>query len=417
MIESYVNDIALRSRSAAGKLRLVTAEKRNEALVKIADALIEKTPEILIANKKDLQAASTMDISTSMMDRLTLSKERVAGMAQAVKEIADFADPLNRLIDSYETKEGLKIEKRSVAIGSIFFIYESRPNVTIDGAALCLKSGNAVILRGGKESAFSSGILVQIVRTVLKEVGIVEDAVQLIDKPDRNIVNLLLVKDSELDLVIPRGGEGLIRFVAENSRVPVIKHYKGLCHVYVDKSAKLDMAIDIAMNAKTHRPGVCNAMETLLIDKKLESSKVSDILNSLKNANVQLWADQKTADILGDSVSVKENPYHTEYLDYHLSVCVVDGVEEAIVHIDQYGSGHTEAVVSESVEVQNMFLASVDSASVMINASTRFADGGMYGLGAEVGISTDKLHARGPMGVESLTSYKWVVRGNGHIRK
>ena len=417
MIENYVNDIASRSRSAAAALRTVSAELRNVALEKIAQKLIDQTPAILKENALDLEAAKSMDLSDAMMDRLTLTEDRVAGMAQAVREIADFADPLNRTLDSYETKDGLQIEKRSVAIGSILFIYESRPNVTIDGAALCLKSGNAVILRGGKESLKSSKILVDIVREVLTEVGIHVDAVQLIDNPDRQIVNLLLVKDGELDLVIPRGGEGLIRFVAENSRVPVIKHYKGLCHVYIDKNADMEMASNIAMNAKTHRPGVCNAMETILLDKELEMNKTLEVLKAMQKAKVELWADQATADLLGDIVKVHENPYHTEYLDYHLSVCLVDGVDGAIEHIQTYGSGHTEAVVSKDKKIQDRFLASVDSSSVMINASTRFADGGMYGLGAEVGISTDKLHARGPMGVESLTSYKWVVRGEGHVRQ
>ena len=300
---------------------------------------------------------------------------------------------------------------------TVFFIYESRPNVTIDGAALCFKAGNAVILRGGKESIYSSSILAEIFRMALRENDVDENAVQLVENPDHALVSLLLQKNDEIDLVIPRGGERLIRAVVEQSKIPVIKHFNGICHVYIDKSADMEKALAIVMNAKTQRTGVCNAMECLLLHKELSDENVNRIVSSLQEKGVELFGDAYSCARVPGVLDIgDESNYRTEYLALKASVRFVDSVEQACEHIEKYSSRHTEAVVAEDVSVQDYFVQNVDSSSVMVNASTRFADGGEYGLGAEVGISTDKLHARGPMGVESLCTYKWILRGNGQVR-
>jgi glutamate-5-semialdehyde dehydrogenase len=395
---------------------MVNANTRNEVLESAAKSLLEKKSQIMTANALDLEAAQAMGLSEAMYDRLTLTEERIQGMSDALLEIAAFEDPLGKVLGQSTTKDGLTIEKKSVPIGSILFIYESRPNVTIDGAALCLKSGNAVVLRGGKESAHSSKILVDIFRHCMDSCGVDPNGVQLVEHTDRSIVNLLLQRPQDLDLVIPRGGESLIKAVVEKSKIPVIKHYKGLCHIYVDASADLFKAKEIILNAKVQRPGVCNAMETLLLDRNLPVAARQEILEALLASDVKILGDEACASLNEKIIPATDEDWATEYLDYVLSVKTVSGLQEAVDHIADYGSGHTEAVLAQDSDVQNYFVASVDSSSVMINASTRFADGGMYGLGAEVGISTDKLHARGPMGVESLTSYKWIVRGNGQVR-
>jgi glutamate-5-semialdehyde dehydrogenase len=414
--KQYVNNLAENSKKAARSLRTADISIRNKVLKKVATDLIANSNAIIQANQKDLALAKTQGLSEAMLDRLALTESRIAGIAKAVQEIASFADPLGQILSSTVRDDGLQIEKVSVPIGSILFIYESRPNVTIDGAALCLKSGNAVILRGGKESAFSSAALATIFRNALNVEGLDENAVQLVENSDREVINELLKCEGLIDLVIPRGGEGLIRTVVENSRIPVIKHYKGVCHIYVDASANVDEALAITLNAKTQRPGVCNAMETLLLDEALGKNQILRFFDSMKLAGVTLYGCEKTCQIRPVINSIAESSYDTEYLDLKLSVKIVSGVKEAMDHIEKYGSGHTEAIIAESETAQQAFVSGVDSSSVMVNASTRFADGGEYGLGAEVGISTDKLHARGPMGVESLTSYKWVLNGNGHIR-
>jgi glutamate-5-semialdehyde dehydrogenase len=414
--ENYVEELGKAARMASRSLRMVNATTRNEVLESAAKSLLEKKSQIMTANALDLEAAQKMNLSEAMYDRLTLTEERIQGMADALIEIAAFEDPLGKILGQSTTKDGLTIEKQSVPIGSIFFIYESRPNVTIDGAALCLKSGNAVVLRGGKESAHSSKILVDIFRHCMDSCGVDPNGVQLVEHTDRSIVNLLLQRPQDLDLVIPRGGESLIKAVVEKSKIPVIKHYKGLCHIYVDASADLFKAKEIILNAKVQRPGVCNAMETLLLDRNLPVAARQEILEALLASDVKILGDEACASLNEKIIPATDEDWATEYLDYVLSVKTVSGLQEAVDHIADYGSGHTEAVLAQDSDVQNYFVASVDSSSVMINASTRFADGGMYGLGAEVGISTDKLHARGPMGVESLTSYKWIVRGNGQVR-
>jgi glutamate-5-semialdehyde dehydrogenase len=413
---NYVDTLAKNTRKAAKQLRSQSTESRNLALQKLSELLRADTTAIIEANQKDLIAAKEMDLSEAMVDRLTLTEERLEGIATAVDEIRAFADPLGKELGTLKRDDGLIISRKSVAIGSILFIYESRPNVTIDGAALCLKSGNAVILRGGKESAHSSGKFIELVHQALNFANIDSGAVQLVNTADRTVVQELLKRDDALHLVIPRGGEGLIRSVSENSRIPVIKHYKGVCHVYIDQSADLAKALDVSLNAKTHRTGVCNASETLLIDKNLSEESIIKVVSNLSKKGVEIRGDENICKLIQQAIPATAEDWDAEYLDMIISVKLVDGVTGATDHIDEFGSGHTEAIIAENQDVLDFFENNVDSSSVMLNASTRFADGGEYGLGAEVGISTDRLHARGPMGVESLTTYKWVVKGNGHIR-
>lgn len=413
----YVTQLTTRVQKASRALRSVQTATTNQALLTVASALRQKTADILAANELDVQAAQQQGISGSMLDRLILTPERIDGMAQGVEEIAGFSQPLGKILEERTLSNGAQLSRVSVPIGAVFFIFESRPNVTIDGAALCFKSGNAVILRGGKESLHSSMLLADIFRNGLEQHGVDPDAVQLVNTPDREVVSLLLQADHALDLVIPRGGEGLIRAVVEQSRIPVIKHYKGVCHQYVDQSADLEKAIPLLLNSKVQRPGVCNAMETVLIDKALSTEAVRKLLQPLLDAGVELYGCAETCAVIPDALPVPSlDFYHTEHLDLKLSVRLVDGVQGAIDHLNTYASGHTDGVIAEDATVQERFVAQVDSSSVMVNTSTRFSDGGQYGLGAEVGISTDKLHARGPMGVESLCTYKWILRGTGQIR-
>lgn len=415
-IEVYAETLAKNARKASRGLRTLSADRRNAALKLVAEKLRQQKAEILAANKIDLEA-SAGKISDSMMDRLTLNDARIEAMAKGAEEIAAFADPLGRVLEARELKNGIKISRVAVPMGSIFFIYESRPNVTIDGACLCFKSGNAVVLRGGKESLKSSQILAGIFRSALTECGIDADAVQLVENPDHALVTKLLQMNDYLDLVIPRGGERLIRAVVDQSKIPVIKHFNGICHVYIDKAADLNKAKEILINAKTQRTGVCNAMECVLFDRHLDKAAVLDLVKALQDKGVEFYGDAECVKELPNITDIGDDSnYHHEYLALKSSVKFVDGVEEACEHIEKYSSRHTEAIVSEDAAAQDYFAANVDSSSVMLNASTRFADGGEYGLGAEVGISTDKIHARGPMGVESLCTYKWILRGNGQVR-
>ena len=415
-LDEYTEILAKNAKKASKALRTLTADQRNGVLNCVAKLLRAQKTEILAANKMDLEAAAGK-LDDAKMDRLTLNDARIEAMAKGAEEIAAFADPLNKVLESRELKNGIKISRVAVPIGVVFFIFESRPNVTIDGACLCFKAGNAVILRGGKESLNSAKCLAGIFRSALAEAGIDEDAVQLVTETSHDLVGKLLQRSDCIDLVIPRGGERLIRAVVDQSKIPVIKHFNGICHVYVDKSADIDKAVNILINAKTQRTGVCNAMECVLIDRHIDEANAKKLLDCLVERGVELYGDKdaqsrdsRIADIGDDS------NYHHEYLALKSSVKFVDDVAEACDHIERNSSRHTEAVVAEDASVQEYFVANVDSSSVMVNASTRFADGGEYGLGAEVGISTDKLHARGPMGVESLCTYKWVLRGNGQVR-
>ena len=399
--ELIAEKIARTAKNAALELRVLHTDTRNKALQKIAEAIRFCDTKIIEENKRDIETAENSGMPRAMLDRLTLTPRHIEEMAKGVEEIAAFADPLGKILERRTLANDIDISRVSVPIGAIFFIYESRPNVTIDGAALCFKAGNAVILRGGKESVHSSSFLAEIFCDALAEFGISKDVVQYINNPDRDLLGYLLSQDRYLDLVIPRGGEGLIRAVNEQSKIPVIKHFNGICHIYIDKSADIDKAAKILYNAKVQRPSACNAAETVLFHKDLTKEAVERILKPLEEAGVEFYFQKRGI----------------EYLDLQISVCSVDGLKEACEHIEKYGSHHTDAIVAEDSEALEYFAYNVDSASVMLNASTRFADGGQYGLGAEVGISTDKLHARGPMGVESLCSYKWVLRGNGQIRE
>ncbi|HSQ40785.1 MAG TPA: glutamate-5-semialdehyde dehydrogenase [Fibrobacteraceae bacterium] len=415
--KEYVNQLALGARKAAQGLRALDPTLRDKVLLRVAVLLRANTSTLLAANQKDLELAKSQGLSKAMLDRLTLTEARVADMAKGVEEIAGFPDPLDRVLESRRMVNGAELRRVTTPIGAVLFIYESRPNVTIDGAALCFKSGNAVILRGGKESLVSSKALAALFRQALEENGVHPDAVQLVDVADRALVNLLLQRNDALDLVIPRGGEGLIRAVMDQSTIPVIKHYKGVCHIYVDQSADLEMAEAILVNAKVQRPSACNAMETLLLHRALGAESIRSLLSALTTKGVELHGCAETCEIFPEARPMGDMAeYHREYLDLELSVRVVSGVEDAVEHIETYSSRHTDAVLAMDPRVQEYFLAHVDSSSVMVNASTRLADGGVYGLGAEVGISTDKLHARGPMGVESLCTYKWVILGTGQVR-
>ncbi len=415
-LKAYAHELAENAQTAARALRVASNATRNKALNGLAREILASGPALYAANKKDVSDAKKAGLSAAMVDRLLLTPPRLKAIADAVKEIAKLPDPVGRVLEKKRRKDGLKLTRVSVPIGVVLFIFESRPNVTIDGAALCLKSGNAVILRGGKESARTNAVFAACVARALKAAKLPEHCAQVVATPDRALLDLLLQDDARLSLVIPRGGEGLIRAVAEKSRVPVIKHYKGVCHVYVDKSADAKKALSLVVNAKVQRPGTCNAMETLLLDKSLARATGARLLESLAAEGVELYGDEAARALFPAVKPAPDDAWDTEYLELKANVKVVGGVKGALDHIAKHATGHTESVLAESATVQKAFLAGVDSASVMVNASTRLADGGEYLLGAEVGISTDRIHARGPMGVESLTTYKWIVEGKGHIR-
>lgn len=415
-IELYGLELARNARKAAQIVRVLSLETRNQVLLLAAKKLRQEVPAILKANAKDIDASKNT-ISEAMIDRLTLTPNSIEAMAKGVEEIAAFQDPLNKVLEEKTLDNGMTLSRIAVPIGSVFFIYESRPNVTIDGAALCFKSGNAVILRGGKESIHSSTLLANIFRSALQETGIDENAVQLVNTPDRTLMTNLLQMTQFIDLVIPRGGENLIKTVVEQSRIPVIKHFNGICHIYIDKTADMSKVAPILVNAKTQRTGVCNAMECVLINRDIDDKIVESFMAPLREKGVEMLGDAEAQKRVAGVQDIGEDSnYHREYLALKMNVKFVKNAEEACEHIEKYSSRHTDAIIAEEKAIQDYFIKNVDSSSVMVNASTRFADGGEYGLGAEVGISTDKLHARGPMGVESLCTYKWVLRGNGQVR-
>jgi len=415
-IANYASGLGSQARQASRQVRALPLSKRNEALKLLAKYLLQDGETILAANAKDIALAEKQGLTAAMIDRLLITEARLKGIAESVKTIASLPDPLGRLLEKRTRKDGLKIRRISVPIGVILFIYESRPNVTIDGAALCLKSGNAVILRGGKEAALTNAAFAAVIGRALRKSKIDEHAVQCVNTADKSLLDFLLTDTKNIDVVIPRGGERLITAVVEKSRIPVIKHYKGVCHIYVDQSADPKSAAPIVRNAKVQRPGVCNAMETLLLDSRLKPALARNILDILASEKVALVGDKKAMALHASVTPATDADWDEEYLDLKLAVKVVDGVDGAIEHIHRHGTGHTDAILAKSAKAQKKFAAEVDSGSVIINASTRFADGGEYGMGAEVGTSTDKLHARGPMGLESLTTYQWLVEGKGQIR-
>ena len=413
-IKAYIESISKKAKDASFSLRALNSEIKNMALLAIADKLEELRDEIKDANQKDYARGKERGLSKAFLDRLLLNDKRIDGMIQSLKEISSFEDPVGEVV-GVKRPQGFVLEKVRIPIGVIAVIFESRPNVTIDAAALCLKSGNAAILRGGSDAIESGKLLSRAIKDGLKNVGINPETVQYVERTEHEGVNWLVKQNGLIDLVIPRGGESLIKKVVEEATIPVIKHYKGVCHLFVDKSADFAMALDIVENAKVQRPAVCNAIETLLVHKDIAEKFLPLMKDRLKG--VELRGCEKTRKILRDVKEATEDDYYAEYLDLILAVKVVDSVKDAVSHIEKYGSHHTDGIISESVNNIEYFANNVDSAVVTVNASTRLSDGGVFGLGAEIGISTDKLHARGPMGLRELTTYKWVVRGNGHLRK
>lgn len=401
----------------ASRFLMTAGSKKDDALNAIAYALRENSDRIIKANDIDIENGEKAGLTKSLLDRLKLTEERINGMADGVSEVASLADPIGRVLDGRTLKNGLQIEKVTVPMGVIGIIFEARPNVTSDAAALCLKAGSAVILRGGKEAINSNKAIAEIMRDAIEGAGLPRDCVSLVEDITRQSATELMQLSDYLDVLIPRGGAGLIKSVVDNAKVPVIETGVGNCHVYVDKSADVDMAKSIIFNAKTSRPSVCNAIETVLVHKDIAEKALLKIKAELDKMNVEIRGCDTTRAILGESVvSATENDYAIEFLDYILAVKVVESLDDALAHISKYSTGHSESIITSDYESANKFTACVDSAAVYVNASTRFTDGGEFGLGAEIGISTQKLHARGPMGLNELTSSKYIIRGNGQIR-
>ncbi len=416
-LEKYAVDLARAAREASRRLAVTSGQQRSEVLAAIAAGLREQSQRLIAENARDLEKAPEYGLTPAMIDRLRLNAAAVEKMARSVQEVAAQTDPLGQVIEGWVRPNGLRIEKRRVPIGVVAIIYEARPNVTSDAAALCLKSGNACILRGGKESFYSNLAIGQVIIEAVRKAGLPEAAVQIVNTTDRALVPILLKQEECIDLVIPRGGESLIRAVVQESRIPVIKHYTGNCHVYVDASCPRELAESVVLNAKTQRPGVCNAAESLLFHKDAAGELLPAVCGKLQAAGVEIRGCDRTRQLLPAAKPAVEDDWYKEYLDLVMSVKVVDSLEAAVEHINRYSSHHTDAILTLDVRAADAFVAGVDSGNVMVNCSTRFSDGGEYGLGAEIGISTDKLHARGPMGAADLTTYKWVVTGYGQVRK
>lgn len=416
-VESIITDMAKAARASAGEMARASSEQKNAALERIAEIITEQADFIQAQNRKDVELARQNGLSTAMIDRLTVTGKTIDAMAEGLREVARLEDPVGSSDFTWSRPNGLEVSRMRIPLGVIGIIYESRPNVTIDAAGLCIKSGNAVILRGGSEALHSNQALAKAVTDALAESGLPANGVQIVPVRDREAIKHLLRQEESIDLIIPRGGEGLIRFVVENSRIPVLKHYKGVCHVFVDRTADFAMAREICLNAKVQRPGVCNAMETLLVHKDVAPGFLPGMAEEFSRARVEIRGCDRTRAILPDAVPATEEDWYAEYLDLILAVRVVDDMEAAMAHIEQYGSRHTEAIVTSDYERAGRFLREVDASVVLVNASTRFNDGGQLGLGAEMGISTSKLHAFGPMGIRELTTTKFVVRGNGQVRK
>lgn len=415
-LEQYAVELGRAGRQAGRKLAVTSGQQRTEALAAIAAGLRAQTERVVAENSRDLAMAKEHGLTQAMIDRLRLDAAAVEKMARSVQEVAAQTDPVGQVIEGWVRPNGLRIEKRRVPIGVVAIIYEARPNVTSDAAALCLKSGNACILRGGKESFHSNLAIGQVIAESIEKVGLPAAAVQIVNTTDRALVPALLKQEENIDLVIPRGGESLIRAVVQESRIPVIKHYTGNCHVYVDAGCPQDLAETVVVNAKTQRPGVCNAAESLLFHQEAAERLLVPVCRKLQAAGVELRGCERTRRLLSDAKAAAEEDWSREYLDLIMAVKVVDSLGDAIEHINRYGSHHTDAILTQDIQAADAFVAGVDSGNMMVNCSTRFSDGGEYGLGAEIGISTDKLHARGPMGAADLTTYKWVVRGHGHLR-
>lgn len=416
-VKNVMADIGARARLAAQKLATAGFEAKNKALLKAAEKLWETRATILSENEKDMKAAKENGISAAFLDRLQLDEERVKSMMEGLKAIADLKDPVGDVIAQWDRPNGLNISRVRTPLGVIGVIFESRPNVTADAGALCLKSGNAVILRGGSDSYHSSRAIHACLVAGLKEAGLPEDSIQIVPTTDRVAVGEMLTGlDGSIDVIVPRGGRSLVERVQSDARVPVFAHLEGLCHVYVDKSADLKMAIEIVVNAKMRRTGICGSAETLLIDKAVADTHLQPILEALRNTKCEIRGDDEVVALFSDANEASEEDWTTEYLDAIISAKLVDGIEGAIQHVQKYSSSHTECVIAEDMTVVERFFNEIDSAILLHNASTQFADGGEFGMGAEIGIATGKMHARGPVGVEQLTSFKYLVRGNGQTR-
>jgi len=416
-IETMIEEMAKAAKAASREMAGCPSDKKNEALLRIADNLEKEASHIQAENEKDLVEANAQGLSNAMIDRLTISDSTISSMAEGVREVAQIDDPVGSMSRTWLRPNGLQVSRMRIPLGVIGIIYESRPNVTIDAAGLCLKAGNATILRGGSEALASNQALAGIIGQGLEKSGLPQQAVRVVPVKDREAVHALLKQEETIDLIIPRGGEGLIRFVVENSKIPVLKHYKGVCHVYVDEGADLKMAEEICFNAKVQRPGVCNAMETMLVHQSSALEFLPEMANRFIKAGVELRGCPATCRILSDIKQAGEDDWPAEYLDLVLTVKVVENMEQAIQHIAAYSSNHTDAIVTSDYQRAGKFVREVDSSVVLVNASTRFNDGSQMGLGAEIGISTSKLHAFGPMGVEELTTTKFVVFGDGQIRE
>ncbi len=414
-INAYMEQLGLEAKQASKVLSQSSLEQKNEALQCISDQIEEHRVEILKENQKDLESAKKKSIGSALIDRLELNESRIDSMISGLKVVSDLPDPVGEIVDLDPTPSGIEVSKMRVPLGVVGIIYESRPNVTADAAALCLKSGNACLLRGGSEAILSNKIIWNCLQKGLEISGLPKECIQLVETTDREAVKNLLHLDQYLDVIIPRGGKGLVQLISEESRVPVIKHLDGICHVYIDKSADLFKAEAIAFNAKTYRYGICGAMETLLIHHEVASSILPSLNKKFLSEKVELRGCKKTRGFI-DVLEAKEEDWQTEYLAPILSVKIVDSIEEAVEHIQKFGSNHTDSIVTEEEQTVDYFFKNVDSSSVMHNLPTCWADGFEYGLGAEVGISTDKIHARGPVGLEGLTSQKFIVKGNSHLR-
>jgi glutamate-5-semialdehyde dehydrogenase len=416
-IRAFVLDKATEARKGARVLASASSGRKNAALLEMAKTLQKRSKELISENRQDIEFARKKKLPKALIDRLTLNQKRVDEMAQGLAEVAALPDPVGEIVRMWQRPNGMSVGKMRVPIGVIGIIYESRPNVTADAAGLCLKAGNAVVLRGGSEAIHSNRAIVKVLRDAAKKQGLHQGAITFIDIPDREAVMEMLKLEGIIDLIIPRGGEALIRAVTENSRIPVLKHYKGVCHVFVDRDADLIMAEEICFNAKVQRPGTCNAMETMLVDEAIAEGFLPGMLKRFEKAGVELKGSPETLEIYPDIEEAKEEDYYREYLDLILNVKVVRDIDEAMEHIARYSSSHSDGIVTMNYGKAMRFLREVDSAAVFVNASTRLNDGFQFGLGAEIGISTDKIHARGPMGLEELTCTKFIVLGNGQLRE
>ena len=416
-IKDQMQHLGQQARAASRAMAAADTNAKNRALTATAEALKSQSPALIAANARDLEAGRAKGLDAAMLDRLELTPKRIDAMIEGLLQVAALNDPIGEITDMRYMPSGIQVGRMRVPLGVIGIIYESRPNVTIDAASLCLKSGNACILRGGSESIHSNTAIAACIREGLQQAALPAAAVQVVETTDRAAVGELITMPQYVDVIVPRGGKGLIERISKDARVPVIKHLDGVCHVYIDEAADLDKALRVAMNAKTHRYGVCNAMETLLVHFNVAEKVLLPLIDMLKEKGVELRGCNRTRAIMSGVLQATEDDWYAEYLAPILAIRVVDSLDDAIAHINKYGSQHTDAIVTENYTWARRFLREVDSSSVMVNASTRFADGFEYGLGAEIGISTDKIHARGPVGLEGLTSQKYVVFGDGHVRR